>query len=94
MMGDPTSAAEAIRLVRDITLTGALIYVLWASGQRKWYWSHYVIEMKEMYERLLKEEKERTAYWQAHAVKSMNQTSETVLKATEAVANLPKSKEH
>lgn len=41
--------------ISELTLSGLLVYIIWSSATRKWFWWHYV---DELHQRLARSEKE------------------------------------
>lgn len=43
----PQDVSGILSWMSEATLAGLLAYILWGSSRRKWYWDHYVEEIKK-----------------------------------------------
>lgn len=89
-MPDQVPISEVFSVAKDITLTTALLYILWSGSRGKWFWLHYVESIKAFYERIIKDKDERIADWQSRYAALLNKTETVATRTAEVVAKLPK----
>lgn len=67
----PQEIGGILSWMSEATLAGLLAYILWGSSKRKWYWDHYVDELKK--------DKD---FWQQMALQLL-QTNKSLVRAEE-----------